>query len=94
MLGALSSQNTQFKTPIELREALGLSHDRPTGPYAEREQALKDYAKGLQNLLVPEKLSMDEAAALFEVWMKDRALYGGACIAAFDKRHQLIICYF
>jgi small subunit ribosomal protein S29 len=35
---------------------------------------LKGYTKGLQAVQVPDQLSVPEAAALFEVWMKDRAL--------------------
>jgi small subunit ribosomal protein S29 len=63
--------------PLELRESLGLAHDRPIGDRKPRNKAILDYSRGLRNIAVPPALSTDEAAALFELWMKDRALYGG-----------------
>jgi len=33
--------------------------------------------EGLQKLEVPERLSVSEAAGMFEVWMKDRGLHSG-----------------
>ena len=46
---------------------------------------MQEYAKGLRNMPVPERMSVEEAAALFEVWLKDRALYGGECDIPFCK---------
>jgi hypothetical protein len=79
VLGAVSRTNAQFPVPLELREALRLSEERPTNARVTRAATFRDYASGLRSLPVPAQLSLDEAAALFEVWMKDRALYGGAC---------------
>lgn len=66
--------NTTFPLPLELREALSLEHDRPYGPYVKRQPELVEYAHGLERLAVPGSLSVPEAASVFEVWMKDRAV--------------------
>lgn len=63
-----------FQTPLELKEALGLHDNVPAGPYARRQAELIDYAKGLQNIAIPAQLKVSEAASLYEVWHKDRAL--------------------
>jgi small subunit ribosomal protein S29 len=78
-LGAISSTNTNYVLPLVLREALGLPYDRPTGPYAKRSAALAEYGQGLRAFEVPPQLSVDEAAALFEVWSGDLALHTGEC---------------
>ena len=75
VFGALSTGNTQFQLPIELREALGLPSDRPIGPYVKRSPPLVEYAQGLQNLPVPPSFSVNEAASIFEVWMQNNALH-------------------
>jgi hypothetical protein len=77
VLGALSTQNTQFRTPDELREALGLKHDLPPHSRARKSALLQEYAQGLQKIEVPAQLTLEEASALFEIWMKEKALYGG-----------------
>ena len=38
---------------------------------------LVEYTKGLQSFAVPEKLSVSEAASLFEVWTKGTAMHDG-----------------
>lgn len=43
----------------------------------KRLSPLVEYAHGLQNLAVPPRLSINEAASLFEVWMQDKALHSG-----------------
>ena len=75
VLGALSSQNTTFRAPLELREALGLQPDGPANPYVRRQPELVEYAKGLQSLPVPEELTVDEAGSIFDVWQKVKALH-------------------
>ncbi|KAI0761832.1 mitochondrial ribosomal death-associated protein 3-domain-containing protein [Trametes elegans] len=75
VLGALSSQNTTFRTPLELIEALGLEPSGPSNPYVPRESEIVEYAKGLKNLPVPEKLTVDEAASIFELWQQAKALH-------------------
>lgn len=73
VLGALSTANTTFSAPIELRESLKLSHGTAS-PYIKRSPELMSYAEGLTNIPVPEALRVPEAAALFDVWMKDKAI--------------------
>ncbi|KAI0642367.1 mitochondrial ribosomal death-associated protein 3-domain-containing protein [Trametes meyenii] len=75
VLGALSTQNTTYRTPLELVEALGLEPQAPAGPYVRREAELVEYAKGLQNFPVPDKLTVDEAASIFDVWQEAKALH-------------------
>jgi hypothetical protein len=79
VLGALSSTNPQFAVPLELRETLGVPHSSPVSGRVPRSKTLQDYAHGLTNIEVPAQLSVDEAASLFDVWMKDHAVHGGEC---------------
>lgn len=65
-----------YRTPLELEEALDLSPG-PNSPYLKRSPELVGYAQGLTKVPVPEQLNLKEAASLFDVWMKDRALVGG-----------------
>jgi small subunit ribosomal protein S29 len=76
VLGAINSSDPVYKTSLELSEALNLptSSNVNAGPYAKRSAALQEYAKGIRSLPVPERLAVSEAASLFEVWMKDKAL--------------------
>jgi small subunit ribosomal protein S29 len=64
-----------FQTPSELRDALDLPDNRPTGYKSKTSPILQGYADGLRKFDVPSELSIPEAAALFEVWMKDKALH-------------------
>jgi len=73
VVGALSASNTTFNTPIELQESLKLDNGT-VGPYTKRSPVLMSYAEGLMKIPVPEALSEPEAASLFDVWMKDRAI--------------------
>ncbi|KAI0741258.1 mitochondrial ribosomal death-associated protein 3-domain-containing protein [Daedaleopsis nitida] len=75
VLGALSTQNTTFRAPLELVEALGLEPTVPSNPYVRREPELVAYASGLRNFPVPDKLTVDEAASIFEVWQSTKALH-------------------
>jgi len=51
----------------------------PASPYAKRSRPLGEYLQGgfIRPLHVPERMSIAEAGALFDVWMKDGALVGG-----------------
>ncbi|KAI0731064.1 mitochondrial ribosomal death-associated protein 3-domain-containing protein [Earliella scabrosa] len=73
VLGALSTQNTTFRAPLELVEALGLQPTVPSNPYVRRAPELVQYAKGLRNFPVPEQLTVEEAAAIFDVWQTAKA---------------------
>ncbi|OBZ66880.1 28S ribosomal protein S29, mitochondrial [Grifola frondosa] len=75
VVGALSTSDTQFRLPLELREALGLPEFRFAGPYVHRNRAFVEYAKGLRNFPVPDQLSVNEAASVYEVWQQDKALH-------------------
>ncbi|TFK92598.1 hypothetical protein K466DRAFT_480314 [Polyporus arcularius HHB13444] len=75
VLGALSMQNTTFRPPLELVEALGLEPAQPSGPYVPREKELVEYAQGLKNFPVPDQLTVDEAASIFDVWHSAKALH-------------------
>ena len=74
---------TTFSAPIELRESLKLGHGTAS-PYIKRSSALVSYAEGLTNIPVPESLAVSEAASVFDVWMKDKAISHGA--------HHLVLC--
>ncbi len=78
-LGALSTQNTTFSAPLELVEALGLQPTVPSNPYVHRSPELVQYAKGLRNFPVPEQLTVDEAASIFDVWQSINALHISTC---------------
>ena len=80
VLGAISTTDTAYPIPLELREALDLPHPVPNSPYFKRSPEFQMYAGGLEKLEMPERLSVSEAAAVFEVWTKDRALHSGKCI--------------
>lgn len=69
-MGAVSASNTQFAVPPVLREAL---EGRAPAPAP----AVGAYARGLRAFAVPPRLSVAEAAALFEVWARDLALHTG-----------------
>jgi small subunit ribosomal protein S29 len=74
VVGAISSDHTLFQLPIELREALGLPYEKPTGPYVKRSAEMVEYTRGLKALPVPDRLSVEEAATMFEVWKDDNGL--------------------
>ncbi|KAG5642823.1 hypothetical protein DXG03_002082 [Asterophora parasitica] len=73
-VGAVTSSDTVFKLPLELKDALGLPHEHFRTPYDKRSRTLIEYTSGLKALHVPEQLSVSEAASLFEVWKDDKAL--------------------
>lgn len=78
-LGALSASSTTYPISLELRDALDLpSPGAPPSPYDKaRSRVFKEYTKGLHAVRVPEQLSIPEAAAVFEIWMKEKALVPG-----------------
>lgn len=47
----------------------------PTNAYVRREPELIEYAKDLKSFPVPERLSIDEAASLFDLWHQTKALH-------------------
>ncbi|KAF8159956.1 mitochondrial ribosomal death-associated protein 3-domain-containing protein [Crassisporium funariophilum] len=73
-VGAISCSDTNFPLPIELRDALGLEYDHPMSPYDKRFKPVFDYTEGLKAIKVPEKLSVQEAMSVFEIWKNEQAL--------------------
>ena len=66
--------------PVELREALGLPEIRPAGPYTKRSPDIVEFARGIKSFPVPSRISVGEAASLFELWMQDKALHSGEIV--------------
>ncbi|KAI0045817.1 hypothetical protein FA95DRAFT_1560786 [Auriscalpium vulgare] len=75
VIGALSSSNTTFALTEDLRYALGLQPYMHPSPYAKVVPELAAYTRGISTWKIPERLTVDEAAALFEVWNKDKSLH-------------------
>ena len=78
VLGALSTPPTRdFNLTVELRDALKLQSSLRLSPYVKAAPEIKEFTKGLKTMKVPEQLSINEAASLFEVYMKKGALHTG-----------------
>ena len=88
----MTNVNTEFKTPLELQEALGLSPDVPSGPYVRRKPELVEYAKGLQNIALPSQMSIAEAAALYELWGREKMLNDCKLTSTLDKITPSMLC--
>lgn len=77
-IGAITSSDPKFPISLELKDMLGVTDqaDQPVveEPYVKRSQVLKGYLEGVAGVEVPNKLTLKEAASVFEVWMKQRAL--------------------
>jgi len=73
-LGAYSQTNTQWPIPLVLREAAGVPHDKPEGPYSQRPSHHIEYAKMLKGWHIPNAFSRKEAAAAFELWQNAKAI--------------------
>ncbi|KAF8623781.1 hypothetical protein AX15_006191 [Amanita polypyramis BW_CC] len=74
VLGAITCSDPAYPLPLELREALQMPYDHPQSPHDKRSKTLMGYAKGLAAIPVPEQLSLDEAASLFEVWKEEQVM--------------------
>ncbi|EJD48265.1 hypothetical protein AURDEDRAFT_113093 [Auricularia subglabra TFB-10046 SS5] len=73
-LGAYSSLNTHFPLPLVLREAAGVPHDRPEGPYSKRPEHLLTYTEGLDGFQIPPTLTPQEGIAIYELWQNAQAV--------------------
>lgn len=73
-VGTPTMSDTQFPLPNELRQALQVD-SRPLNAYTKLSPEVLEYTEGLQTVPVPEKLTVAEAAAMFEVWGRDSALH-------------------
>ena len=74
---ACTQTNTQFPIPLALKEASGMPHERPEGPYSDRSQVLLEYTRKLKGWHIPAAFSQKEAAGAFDLWQKARALPQG-----------------
>ena len=77
-IAALSTNNTRFRLPIELLEALQILPEQPLNSWMKRYTPYADYATGLQPFAIPSRLTLAEAAALFELWSNQGALHSGS----------------
>ncbi|KAH6887175.1 mitochondrial carrier protein [Coprinopsis sp. MPI-PUGE-AT-0042] len=81
IMTSLNASDTQYNIPLELRDTLELGYAHPVSPYEKRSSELMYYlggdaakAKGMQKIAVPDKFTVEEAGALFEMWKNDMAL--------------------
>ncbi|EJD07363.1 uncharacterized protein FOMMEDRAFT_16060 [Fomitiporia mediterranea MF3/22] len=86
VLGAVSQSLTQYPFTPELQTAL--ERDKSIDPYTKLIPGMVEYAQGLKALRVPDKLEYAEAAAMFEIWMKDRALHSDAYDELFLSKYS------
>ncbi|KLO11620.1 hypothetical protein SCHPADRAFT_876656 [Schizopora paradoxa] len=76
-VGAPTMNDTQFPLPDELRKTIQVE-SRPLKAYSKLVPEFLEYSDGLQSVPIPEKLTVTEAAAMFEIWGKDGALHSRA----------------
>ncbi|KAH6887173.1 mitochondrial ribosomal death-associated protein 3-domain-containing protein [Coprinopsis sp. MPI-PUGE-AT-0042] len=87
IMTSLNASDTQYNIPLELRDTLELGYAHPVSPYEKRSSELMYYlggdatkegskteTKGMQKIAVPDKFTVEEAGALFEMWKNDMAL--------------------
>lgn len=72
MIGAISASNSNWPVPRDLLEHFGLC---PSNPQVPRSKELMTYTQALENFAVPDRLSMEEAATIYDLWHKDNALH-------------------
>lgn len=75
--GAISTTNTDFSVPIELKDALGLTPEGSTSTWTPRNEEYSKYSTGLVSIPVPGQFNVHEAAALVEVWNHTASLHSG-----------------
>jgi hypothetical protein len=84
IFGAICSTQSTNPIPIELRDALELDEldTRIITDYDRRNQTMVDYTHGLNKFEVPEKLTLEEAVGLFEIW-KGMKVFGSGKLSLF-----------
>ncbi|KAI0736464.1 mitochondrial ribosomal death-associated protein 3-domain-containing protein [Fomitopsis betulina] len=87
VIGAEGTQNTTFRMPVELHEALGLPRMRSTGAYTNRSPEIEEFVRGIKSFPVPRRITIDEAASMFEIWMQDKALHSGEVRVESESRY-------
>ncbi|KAF8493178.1 mitochondrial ribosomal death-associated protein 3-domain-containing protein [Russula emetica] len=75
VVGALSLSDKTYGLSQELRHALGLQPWLRPSPYLKVAPEITAFTKGIQLVNVPEKLNVNEAASLFEVWNKNKSFH-------------------
>jgi len=87
VVGAVSTTDKRFNTPLEVREAIGMETDQPTSVWSKRNPEYVAYAKGLRGIRVPDKLTLEEATALFELWKSTGVLAADATDELFLSKY-------
>jgi hypothetical protein len=89
-MGAISRSQSSWPVSTELRDAIDFNpmDMRPVSPYDKRNKTMLSYATGLKNLEVPEQLTLDEAAGVFEIW-KGQGVFGRSATHSLD--HSALI---
>ncbi|KAF8889525.1 mitochondrial ribosomal death-associated protein 3-domain-containing protein [Gymnopilus junonius] len=84
VIGSLSLSQTNFVLPVELHDALDLEDldAYPISPFAKRNREMMVYTEGLKKLAVPEKLTLEEAIGVFEVWKGTEVIGTGTASSA------------
>lgn len=77
VVGALSNTNLEFQVPVELQDALGQTPQKSSLLWKKRNEEYADYAKGLVPIEVPGQLSVQEGAAMVEVWQQNSSFHSG-----------------
>jgi small subunit ribosomal protein S29 len=75
VVGALSLSDKTYGLSQELRYALGLQQWLQPSPYLQVAPEITAFTRGIQLVNVPEKLNVNEAASLFEVWNKNKSFH-------------------
>ena len=70
VVGAICSTQSTNPIPLELRDALELGEldTRAITDYNKRNRTMVGYTQGLKKFEVPEKLTLEEAVGVFELW--------------------------
>ncbi|KAI0255675.1 mitochondrial ribosomal death-associated protein 3-domain-containing protein [Lactifluus subvellereus] len=76
VIGALSLSDKTYGLLQELRHALGLQPSLQPSPYLKVAPEIKTFTRGIQ--ILKEKLNVNEAASLFEVWNKNKSFHSSA----------------
>lgn len=82
VVGSLTSSDPQFPITPELESSLELASHGESDmaklitpwPYVKHSRFLSEYAGGLVNIRVPRQLTVDEAGAVYEIWMKHKVV--------------------
>jgi small subunit ribosomal protein S29 len=83
VVGALSLSDKTYGLSQELRYALGLQPWLRPSPYLKAAPEITTFTRGIQLVNVPEKLNVNEAASLFEVWNKNKSIHASEFMRCF-----------